>query len=151
MSQPNGLLGWETRCAEAQYNINKLAKLLGFSPGHLRRLFRQKFGCSLGERMRSLRIERLKKLVAQGRSLKEIAVELGFHHPSYVSALIARVIGCNISSYRRARAGLLSPPAAIPMLTEFSTTITASTCQHLLISTIVFVVEPRTAGNTVQP
>jgi len=63
----------------------KLARLSGYSKYHFSRLFKQHTGQTVHDFINTCRNERIKELIAQKFSQKEIAEELGFSCPSAFS------------------------------------------------------------------
>jgi AraC family transcriptional regulator len=86
----------------ARPSLSGLAESVGVHPVTLARAFRRAFGCTVGEYVRSLRIERAAHQLAQTeRSLAEIALEAGFSDQSHFSNLFRRHTGLSPFKYRR--------------------------------------------------
>jgi AraC family transcriptional regulator len=83
-------------------SLSGLAESVGVHPVTLARAFRREFGCTVGEYIRSLRIERAADQLAQTElSLAEIALKAGFSDQSHFSNLFRRHTGLSPFKYRR--------------------------------------------------
>jgi AraC family transcriptional regulator len=91
----------------ARRTLSDLAVAVGVHPVTLARTFRRSFGCSVGEYLRRLRIERAAvQLGGSDAPLAAIALAAGFADQSHFSNLFRRETGMSPSAYRRAvRAG----------------------------------------------
>jgi AraC family transcriptional regulator len=79
-----------------------LAVGVGVHPVTLARAFRRAFGCTIGEYLRRLRIERAAEQLATGtQPLAEIALAAGFADQSHFSNVFRRRVGMSPSAYRR--------------------------------------------------
>ena len=75
---------------------------VGVHPVTLARAFRRTFGCTIGEYLRRLRIERAAEQLATGtQPLAEIALAAGFADQSHFSNVFRRRVGMSPSAYRR--------------------------------------------------
>jgi AraC family transcriptional regulator len=107
--EPNGMAPWlgETRDrihAElaGRPSLSELAAGVGVHPVTLARAFRRTFGCTIGEYLRRLRIERAAEHLASGNQpLAEIALAAGFADQSHFSNVFRRRVGMSPSAYRR--------------------------------------------------
>ena len=87
-------------------SLADLAAAVGVHPVTLARAFRRTFGCTVGEYLRRLRIERAsEQLVTGGQSLAEIALAAGFADQSHFSNVFRRRVGMSPSAYRREARG----------------------------------------------
>jgi AraC family transcriptional regulator len=87
----------------ARPSLTSLAHSIGVHPVTLARAFRRAFGCTVGEYVRSLRIERAAhQLVNTDLSLAEIALRAGFSDQSHFSNLFRRHTGVSPFQFRRA-------------------------------------------------
>ncbi len=106
---PNGVAPWlgETRDRlhadlTARPSLADLAEAVGVHPVTLARAFRRSFGCTVGEYLRRLRIERAAEhLVTGSQPLAEIALAAGFADQSHFSNVFRRRTGMSPSAYRR--------------------------------------------------
>jgi AraC family transcriptional regulator len=90
----------------ARPSLADLAGAAGVHPVTLARAFRRSFGCTVGEYLRRLRIERAaQQLVVGTQPLAEIALAAGFADQSHFSNVFRRRIGMSPSAYRRAARG----------------------------------------------
>ena len=87
----------------ARPSLTGLAESVGVHPVTLARAFRRAFGCSVGEYVRSLRIERATRQLADtDLPLAEIALAAGFSDQSHFSNLFRRHNGLSPFRFRRA-------------------------------------------------
>jgi len=106
---PNGVAPWVSETRErlhadlaARPSLAELAAGVGVHPVTLARAFRRTFGCTVGEYLRRLRIERAAEQLATGAdSLAEIALAAGFADQSHFSNVFRRRVGMSPSLYRR--------------------------------------------------
>jgi AraC family transcriptional regulator len=83
-------------------SLAQLAAAAGVHPVTLARAFRRSFGCTVGEYLRRLRIERAAEQLAGGdQPLAEIALAAGFADQSHFSNVFRRRVGMSPSVYRR--------------------------------------------------
>ena len=86
----------------ARPSLSGLALSVGVHPVTLARAFRRAFGCTVGEYVRSLRIDRATHQLAQTElSLAEIALEAGFSDQSHFSNLFRRHTGLSPFRFRQ--------------------------------------------------
>jgi AraC family transcriptional regulator len=82
-------------------SLSGLAQAVGVHPVTLARAFRQAFGCTVGEYIRNLRIERATMQLAHtDLSLTEIALGAGFSDQSHFSNLFRQHTGFSPSRFR---------------------------------------------------
>lgn len=85
-----------------QFSLSSLADLLGIHPVHLSRYFPKYFGCSLGEYIRKIKIQKsLIMMSDQRNSLVEIALENGFSDQSHFNRCFKENIGITPTTYRK--------------------------------------------------
>lgn len=88
----------------ARHTLGGLADTVGVHPVTLARAFRRGFGCSMGQYLRRLRIERAAARLSDSDSpLAEIALAAGFADQSHFSNVFRRQTGMSPSAYRRAQ------------------------------------------------
>jgi len=86
----------------ARVSLTRLAEAVGVHPVTLARAFRRAFGCTVGEYVRRLRIERATRQLADSDlSLAEIALTAGFSDQSHFSNLFRRHTGLSPFQFRR--------------------------------------------------
>lgn len=95
----------DSRCQSLQ----TLSSRTGYSPEHLRALFRAEFGLSPGAYRNQLRMAEAMECVANSKlSVKEIAYRLGFKHQSHFSLAFRHALGISpreaIAKYRLGKA-----------------------------------------------
>lgn len=107
-----GLAPWQIRriteriadenVIDALPTITELAALAGISSGHLQRAFKQSAGCTLGEHIRDVRLERARALLSgSDLMLKEIALRLGFSSQYGFTVAFQRGTGETPSAFRQ--------------------------------------------------
>lgn len=75
----------------------------GVHPTHLARSFRQYFGCTVGERIRELRVKQsCRLLTATELPLSEIALVSGFYDQSHFSRCFRQICGVTPTEFRAA-------------------------------------------------
>lgn len=85
--------------------LTQLAGLLGVHPAHLARLFRARFGTSVGAYQRQLRLEWAgRRLVETRDTLAQIALDAGFADQSHFTRAFKRYAGVSPGRYRQTRA-----------------------------------------------
>jgi AraC family transcriptional regulator len=84
------------------WTLSQLAAAVQVHPVTLARAFRRAHGCSVGEYVRRLRIERAaQELGGTSRSIAEIAMTAGFADQSHFSNVFRRHTGMSPSAFRR--------------------------------------------------
>lgn len=82
--------------------IEKLAQLADVHPVYLSRVFREKFGCTVGEYVRRLRVEFASKQISTTKdSLSEIAVMAGFADQSHLNKTFKNAFGLTPAEFRK--------------------------------------------------
>jgi AraC family transcriptional regulator len=80
-----------------------IAETVGVHPAHLARTFRRCHGCTIGDYVRNLRIERARQeLRASDRPLAELALALGYADQSHFATAFKRQTGMTPSTFRNA-------------------------------------------------
>ena len=88
------------------HSLSSVALQVGVHPVTLARAWRRAYGCSLGESLRAIRIERAARaLVESGQSLVEIAQAAGFYDQSHFTHAFRRQTGETPGAYRARRVG----------------------------------------------
>jgi AraC family transcriptional regulator len=82
-------------------DLADLAALLGIDSVHVARAFRQHYGCTVGDRIRELRIERAKTRIAAKMPLSEVALDAGFADQSHFTHTFRRAPGVTPSVWGR--------------------------------------------------
>lgn len=86
--------------------LSDLASDVGVHPVHLAATFRRRFGVTVGEYVRERRVERARRMLAEGkRSITEIAFDLGFANPSHFSRVFSAYTGATPLEYRKLHIG----------------------------------------------
>lgn len=101
---------WLTRARElihAEFRrdiaLGDVARAVGVDAAHLARVFRHRFGLSVGEYVRQLRMDRAMRelTAAEDVSLTQLASELGFYDQSHFCNLFKRYTGTTPATFRR--------------------------------------------------
>ena len=88
--------------------IEEISKIADVHPVHLSRVFRQKFGCTIGEYVRRLRVEfASRQILSTEESLGEIAHAAGFSDQSHFNKTFKGVYGLTPSEHRKTPRRLL--------------------------------------------
>jgi len=84
-------------------SLNELAEQLGMSVSSLVHRFKRETGMTIVQRIRWLRIQRAKQLLARpGATVKSVAYALGFSSPFYFSSVFAKTAGVTAQAYAQA-------------------------------------------------
>ena len=84
--------------------LSPLAEIAGVSAEHLSRTFRDHMGCTVGEYVRRLRVERARRALEEGdESLSRLALRLGFYDQPHFTRTFKAHVGCPPGEYRRRR------------------------------------------------
>jgi AraC family transcriptional regulator len=82
--------------------LEEIAGAVGVHPVHLCRVFRQAYGCTLGDYLRNLRIEfASRRLATSSAPLAEIALAAGFADQSHFTKAFRRATGMTPAAWRR--------------------------------------------------
>ncbi len=108
------VLAWFDRHLPERADLNALAALAGLSRAHFNRVFRRWTGYSPREYQQQRRIEKARQLlVNMEKSVKEVAMELGFADVFQFSRAFTRLDGLPPTEFRRialaGRQGILPP------------------------------------------
>jgi AraC family transcriptional regulator len=86
-------------------SLSAVATAVGVTPSHLAREFRARFGATVGEYMRRLRVEWVAEQLTQTpMSLAEIGIAAGFSDQSHLTREFRRRLGMSPGVWRRRRA-----------------------------------------------
>jgi AraC-like DNA-binding protein len=102
--------------------VQQIALAIKCHPNYLSRVFRRAMGCSLGEYILHVRVDRARHLLQNSHySLDEIAYRTGFHDQSHFARVFKKYLGAPPGAYRawdeNAEANLAEE---IPMLRDLS-------------------------------
>jgi AraC family transcriptional regulator len=82
--------------------LTELGREVGVNPRYLARLFRRRYGCTVGEYVRRLQIDYVCRALARpGLSLVQIALEAGFADQSQLCRIFKELLGVTPSQFRR--------------------------------------------------
>lgn len=103
-----GLAGWRLRLIDERLSttepapaLAELAALCNISVRQLTRGFKASRGCSIGDYIEQRQVERAKRLLVDGESVKTIAFALGFASPSSFAFAFRRAVGLSPSQFRQ--------------------------------------------------
>lgn len=89
-----------------RWTLNDIAAAVGVQPATLARAFRRRFGCTVGECIRQLRVDHAAwALVETTAPLTDVALSAGFYDQSHLTNVFRRHMGVTPAAYR-ARGGL---------------------------------------------
>lgn len=81
--------------------LGEIATAAGVHPVHLARVFHRRFGCTIAEYLRRLRVDAASRAIAQSDApLAQIAANAGFSDQSHFCRIFKRVTGMTPSKYR---------------------------------------------------
>ena len=93
------------RFSDPELSLEELFVGEHYCPNHLRRLFKEKMGCSPKECLMELRIRHAQTLMQENRNLKnsiaQIALLSGFRDPCYFSRAFKRRVGCSPAEFMK--------------------------------------------------
>ena len=92
---------WKTYAAECLYSITRMAEGKKMSRQHLRRQFLQSLGESPKEWIETQRLEAAIRLLRAGKSVKEVAIELGFSNSSHFGRFFLRKTGYSPRQFQK--------------------------------------------------
>ena len=103
-----GLAGWRLRLIDEALSsssgapsLGELARLCNVSVRQLTRGFKVSRGCSIGDYAEQRRMERAKRMLVDGESVKTIAFAMGFASPSSFTFAFRRAVGISPSLFRQ--------------------------------------------------
>jgi len=112
-AEPGRLLPWQTKkirdfiaaAPDKAVSLAALAKLVGLSPFHFARAFKNSTGLPPRRYQIVLRMEKARALLkTTDLPVTVIAAELGYDDPGYFARLFGREVGCTPRAYRRIQA-----------------------------------------------
>ena len=87
-----------------RFNVRELAKEAGVHPVYLARIFRRYYGCTIGDYVRSIRIQQAQEdLLDSNKAIAEIAIKNGFADQSHFTRSFKHVTGVTPARYRNQR------------------------------------------------
>jgi AraC family transcriptional regulator len=82
--------------------LDDVAREIGVHPAHLSRVFRQSYGCTIGEYLRRLRVDfACREILKSDAPLSEIAARAGFADQSHLNKTFKNLYGLTPSEYRK--------------------------------------------------
>ena len=92
-SRLNRIVNWEQIAEEALYSTHSLAKIVGVSVRQLERYFEEENRGQPHEWLNLLRQTKAMQLLASGRTVKEVANQMGYKQASHFSREFKRYYG----------------------------------------------------------
>ena len=86
---------------ETHYGVDELARAVGVSRRQLERHYCRSFGVSPKAWLDALRMADARRLLGQGKLVKEVALDLGFKHPQHFSRAFKRMVASSPNEARR--------------------------------------------------
>lgn len=90
----------ETSC-EKPWSMERIAGEVSLDKSYLGRIFRESTGSTVMNYLRTVRIERAKKLLRRGMSVGEAAARVGIEDPSYFGRIFKQETGYAPAQYRQ--------------------------------------------------
>jgi len=90
---------WQVNARASRYRAGALAMLIGVTPRHLQRVFRDRFGVTPQAWIDGYRLEQARDMLASGRPVKVVAFELEFRQLSHFSRKFKARFGCAPSTW----------------------------------------------------
>ena len=81
-------------------SVKDIAEMCNMSVSNVKRVFAKYSGMGVIEYFNRLKVDRAKKLLASGYSIKEAALYLGFENQNYFSTMFKRIDGCSPGKYK---------------------------------------------------
>ena len=89
------------RNSDKRITLSAIASKCFYNPSYFSRVFKQKYGTTLTEYMKSKRIEKAKKLLAEGvLTVDQVIQAVGFTDRSAFYAAFHAIVGCTPAEYR---------------------------------------------------
>jgi AraC-like DNA-binding protein len=86
-------------CFAEGLTLNQLAQHVGLSPYYFLRVFRAEVGMPPYAYLESVRIRHAQHMIKTGKSLAEVALEVGFSSQSHMTRLFKKIIGTTPGQY----------------------------------------------------
>ncbi|KAA9325980.1 helix-turn-helix domain-containing protein [Adhaeribacter soli] len=104
-SRENGILQEVKAYLEENYladlSLKSLAKEFGTNEFSLKKGFREKYGHTVFGYIHQLRMEKAKDLLLAGKSIKAVAIEMGYEHSNHFSAAFTKWFGLRPSGFKK--------------------------------------------------
>lgn len=93
---------YASRCTLAD-----IARAVGVQPASLARAYRRRFHCTVGERIRQLRVDHAARALAESPApLTDVALDAGFYDQSHFTNVFRRYVGVTPALYRARQGGV---------------------------------------------
>jgi AraC-like DNA-binding protein len=99
---------------ERESSSEQLTEELGYSYGHLDRVFRQHFDTSIHQKLLQLRIDTAAEQLLMGRSIKAVAAQVGFHDYHYFLKVFKKIRGVSPGTLQRSAGALQDARSRMP-------------------------------------
>lgn len=101
-AQRDALLNYIDEHLHAPLGLLELASLVGYSPDHFSRLFKQAFGTTPHRYLTNRRVEKAKSMLRDPRrSIASIAIDCGFSSQTHLTVAFKKATGVTPGVYRR--------------------------------------------------
>jgi AraC family transcriptional regulator len=82
-------------------SVTEIARTVGVAPATLARAYRRAFDCTIGERIRALRVEHAARaLLESSEPLSAVALNAGFYDQPHFTNVFRRLVGVTPAEYR---------------------------------------------------
>ncbi|SHJ94500.1 response regulator [Tepidibacter formicigenes] len=85
--------------------LEDIAQRLAISPYYLSKLFKQETGKNFIDFLTEIRIEESKKMLLDGKSIKNISKSIGYSDPNYFSRVFKKITGISPTKYKEKEKG----------------------------------------------
>jgi len=99
---------------ERESSSEQLTEELGYSYGHLDRVFRQHFDTSIHQKLLQLRIDTAAEQLLMGGSIKAVAAQVGFHDYHYFLKVFKKIRGVSPGTLQRSAGALQDARSRMP-------------------------------------
>jgi AraC-like DNA-binding protein len=99
---------------ERESSSEQLTEKLGYSYGHLDRVFRQHFDTGIHQKLLQLRIDTAAEQLLMGRSIKAVAAQVGFHDYHYFLKVFKKIRGVSPGTLQRSAGALQDARSRMP-------------------------------------
>jgi AraC-like DNA-binding protein len=93
-------IDWEALAQQSGFRLPDLVVKSGYSMRMLQRFIRARFHCSLGEFLRRIRVQHASRLLADGETVKHVAIEVGYKQTSHFIRHFKDVFGVTPGALR---------------------------------------------------
>ncbi len=88
-------------CIKRKITVSELSRSCNVSPSYLKTIFKKYNGLGIHEYILKIKINYAKRMLTEGKTVTEIAEELGFTTQNYLSTVFKRETGMSASEYKK--------------------------------------------------